>query len=225
MKNMLGEIKRKIRDLFCPDPIESLIKKVSPYTMVEPEKIKNLIRLCEYLNQKGVEGDFVECGVCKGGTAAILSKYMGTGRHLWLYDSFEGLPEATSRDGEEAKKLTCKCLASPADVKEVMGIVSTKEDRYTIKKGWFSETFKEKLPSKVALLHCDADWYESVILTLEIFYGLIPRGGCVILDDYGCWEGSREAFYDFCAKHNEKPLLERVGYSQAYWIKGRLSNR
>ena len=222
---MLYKIKQTLRRIYHPDPVEALIKKISPYTMVDSERIRNLIHLCEYVNRIGIGGDFVECGVCKVGTAAALSKYLGALRHLWLYDSFEGLPETTSRDGEDAKKIIGKCLASSADVKEVMDLVLTKEDLYTIKKGWFQDTFKESLPSKVALLHCDADWYDSVFLTLETFYDLIPKGGCVILDDFGHWEGSREAFYDFCAKHNEKPLLERVGYNQAYWIKDKLTNR
>jgi O-methyltransferase len=60
---------------------------------------------------------------------------------------------------------------------------------------------------------------------LDNFYKLIPEGGCIVLDDFGYWEGCREAFYDFCLKNNEKPLLERVGTTQAYWIKGRMNNR
>jgi predicted O-methyltransferase YrrM len=47
----------------------------------------------------------------------------------------------------------------------------------------------------------------------------------VILDDFGFWEGCRTAFYDFCLRHGEKPLLERIERDQAFWIKGRPSNR
>jgi O-methyltransferase len=81
------------------------------------------------------------------------------------------------------------------------------------------------LPERVALLHCDADWYDSVHIVLRTFYPLIPPGGCVILDDFGYWEGCREAFYDFCLQRGEKPLLERLEADQAYWIKGKTHNR
>jgi O-methyltransferase len=47
----------------------------------------------------------------------------------------------------------------------------------------------------------------------------------VILDDFGFWEGCREAFYDFCHQRQEKPLIERVESDQAFWIKGRNHNR
>lgn len=118
-----------------------------------------------------------------------------------------------------------KCLGSIDGVKEVMKLVSTSDDQYTIRKGWFDQTFREELPNKVALLHCDADWYNSATLVLETFYPLVVEGGCVVLDDFGYWEGCREAFYDFCEKYSEKPLLEKVGRSRAYWIKHRLNNR
>jgi O-methyltransferase len=63
------------------------------------------------------------------------------------------------------------------------------------------------------------------MLVLETFYPLIPDGGVVILDDFGHWEGCRVAFYDFCKKFDEHPLLERVDYTQAYWIKGKKHSR
>ena len=203
----------------------SLIRKVKPYTLCSSDRINSLIKLSKAINNNGVKGDFVECGTYKGGTAAILSKYMGSGRRLWVYDSFEGMPQTTDIDGYDAKEWIGRCVSSAEDVKEVMRLLSIPEQRYIIKKGWFQDTFRESLPKKVALLHCDADWYESVLLTLETFYPLIAECGCIILDDFGYWEGCREAFYDFCMRHNEKPLLERVGVYQTYWIKGKLHNR
>ena len=202
-----------------------MTNRLKAYTMCDSERIRSLIGLSLYLNSQQIEGDFVECGIYKGGTAAILSKYMGQGRHLYLYDSFEGMPETSPKDGTEAAKWVGKCRGTIEDVKKAMKLVCTGDEQYTIKKGWFEQTFREKLPNKIALLHCDADWHNSVMLVLETFYPLLVEGGCVVLDDFGYWEGCREAFYDFCAKHNEKPLLERVGTSQAYWIKYKLSNR
>lgn len=223
--NLLFSVNHKIQNYFSPGLNRFLTRKIRPYTLSSYERIKTLIELSHYLNLNAVEGDFVECGTYKGGTAAVLSKHMSVSRHLWLYDSFEGMPTTSEKDGEVAKEWVGKCVGTVEDVKEVMSLVSTSEEHYTIKKGWFDQTFCEKLPEKVALLHCDADWYDSVALVLETFYKLIPEGGCIVLDDFGYWEGCREAFYDFCLKNNEKPLLERVGNTQAYWIKGKSSNR
>jgi O-methyltransferase len=203
-----------------------ILTKVQAYTYCSVGKLKNLINICEYLNATGVSGDFVECGTYKGGSAAVISKFLTSDKHLWLYDSFAGMPETSIKDGIEAKKWVGGCLATEEDVKEVMRLVSTDKKSFTIRKGWFEETFiTYPLPDKVALLHCDADWYNSVHLVLETFYHRVSEGGCIILDDFGFWEGCREAFYDFCYKHQLKPLIERVESDQAFWIKGKNHNR
>ena len=64
----------------------------------------------------GARGDFVECGTCRGGSAALLACAMPVGAHLWLYDSFQGLPEPVAQDGPVASKYVGACLASQRDV-------------------------------------------------------------------------------------------------------------
>ncbi|GAP96399.1 TylF/MycF/NovP-related O-methyltransferase [Leptolyngbya sp. NIES-2104] len=203
----------------------SLLEQVRPYTLCTPDRLENLAALCEDLNAQRIPGDFVECGTYKGGSAAILSKGLGERRHLWLYDSFQGLPPTTEKDGEDAKWWVGECVGAIADLKAVMQAVGTSETAYTIKPGWFETTLQQDLPEQIALLHCDADWYDSVMLVLETFYPRISPGGCIVLDDFGYWEGCREAFYDFCQRYGEKPVLERVGPDQAFWFKGRSHNR
>ena len=202
-----------------------LLQQVRPYTLGSVKKLSNLKRLASSIRERGVEGDFVECGTYKGGSAAVLATEMNPGLHLWLYDSFEGMPAAEEVDGTDAGAWVGKLGASEEDVKEVLSIVGLSHEQYTIRKGWFDQTFLQPLPERVALLHCDADWHASVTAVLETFYPRVAEGGVVILDDFGWWEGCREAFYDFCAKHGEKPLLERVDCDQAYWIKGKTNNR
>ena len=214
---------QKLRDRRDPD--YHLLKQVRPYTLIAPASLKTIKRLATLVNSQGIEGDFVECGTYKGGSAAMMSTALTDRRHLWLYDSFEGLPDAKPVDGEFAKTQVGECLAAEEDVKQALAAVGTAVTQYTIRKGWFEQTFKQPLPRQVALLHCDADWYDSVLAVLETFYPLITPGGCVIMDDFGYWEGCREAFYDFCFSHGEKPLLERVGSTQAYWIKDKANNR
>lgn len=202
----------------------SLLEQVRPYTLCTPDRLENLAALCDHLNENQIPGDFVECGTYKGGSAAVLSTRLGE-RHLWLYDSFQGLPPTNEKDGEDAKWWIGECVGTIADLKAVMNTVGTSETAYTIKPGWFETTFQQELPEQIALLHCDADWYDSVMLVLETFYPRISPGGCIVLDDFGYWEGCREAFYDFCQRHGEKPVLERVGPDQAFWFKGRSHNR
>lgn len=223
MISLLRRAMRKILTRLAPDA--KLLKQIQAYTLCSPATLKNLRRLATLINLHDIEGDFVECGTYKGGSAAMLATVLTSKRHLWLYDSFEGMPDTKPIDGEDAKKRVGSRVASEEDVVQVLTSVGLSSTQYTIRKGWFNQTFREPLPRKVAFLHCDADWYDSTLIVLETFYPLIPEGGCVVLDDFGYWEGCREAYYDFCFKCGEKPLLERLGNTQAYWIKGKANNR
>lgn len=202
-----------------------LHKAIKDYTLCDLKRLKSLWQLVNGIEERGIKGDVVECGSYKGGTAALLRAGMRLERKLWIYDSFQGMPNTSHEDGEEAKKWKGSCAASLKDVVDVLGATGAQKDTFIIREGWFDETFKEELPRQVAFLHCDADWYDSVTLVLETFYPLMPVGACVVLDDFGYWEGCRRAFYDFCGRHGEMPLLERVGITQAWWIKGKEHNR
>ncbi len=202
-----------------------LLQQVRPYTLASAKKLGNLKRLAASTTERSIEGDFVECGTYKGGSAAVLGSALTPGRHLWLYDSFEGMPEVKEIDGADAGEWVGRLRASDDDVREILTLVGLSPSQYTIRKGWFDHTFLQQLPERVAVLHCDADWHASVTVVLETFYPRVAEGGVVVLDDFGWWEGCREAFYDFCARHGEKPLLERVDCDQAYWIKGKTNNR
>ncbi len=223
MLPVFKKLEKRVRMVLGTDA--RLISTVRPYTMLSPGKLTNLRELAEWVNLQKIEGDFVECGTYKGGSAAILGSQLTASRHLWLYDSYQGMPPVEEIDGEGAKEWVGKCVGRIEDVVEVLTLVGLSKAQYTIRAGWFHKTFKTPLSSRVALLHCDADWYESVLSVLKTFYPLVPEGGIVVLDDFGCWEGCREAFYDFCSGYGEKPLIERFEYDQAYWVKGKKHNR
>src|SRR3990172_8182969 len=61
-----------------------------------------LLKLHALVSGNQAEGAVVECGVCNGGSAAVLWHAAGTARRLWLFDSFEGMPMPTLPDGGRA---------------------------------------------------------------------------------------------------------------------------
>ncbi len=203
------------------------LKAINAFSLADLPRLEKLFTLAGDVAQRGVPGDFVECGVYNGGTAAAVACALrDTKRGILLYDSFAGMPETGELDGPDAKAFVGQCVGDEAEVHRAMRLARFPTERYVIRKGWFQDTFvAEPLPEAVAMLHIDADWYDSVLLTLETFYDLVPDGGLIVLDDFGHWEGCREAFYDFAAQRKIKPLLERFGETQAYWIKNRQHNR
>lgn len=230
----MSRLQKNLARLFCKPSRQTrssaalpaeVVEAVKPYTFCPEEKLRNLHRLALRLHEQGVEGDIVECGTYRGGSAAILGTTLLPKQHIWLYDSFAGMPEVSPNDGPDAARYAGLGVASKADVQEILAKVHVASEQTTIREGWFADSFQLPLPEKVALLHCDADWYESVLLVLETFYPRVVEGGCIVLDDFGYWEGCREAFYAFCYKHNVRPLLERCSHDQAYWFKGKAHNR
>jgi hypothetical protein len=63
-----------------------------------PESIAQLRRCMEYILTNQIPGDFVECGVYKGAGPYVITKILRESgvlnRRVWLYDTFEGMPEA-----------------------------------------------------------------------------------------------------------------------------------
>jgi O-methyltransferase len=179
--------------------LQSTIRKVWPYTMVPAKRLSNLYYECLLLGRQ-IPGDIVECGVCNGGTAALLGhacQRAGIQRKLRLFDSFQGLPAPSREDGQRAQGYEGKCLGQIGHVREVLGRMKIPDQQVDIIPGWFNETFPKTRIDPIAFLHIDADFYEPVKLCLQTFWDSIAPGGCVVFDDYHLWEGCDRAAHEF----------------------------
>lgn len=209
---------------------------VHPYTMVSYQGLNNVYELSKKIENDKIRGAFVECGVWKGGCAAIMgfvAEKAKSGRKIWLFDSFEGLPEPTIDDGIKAKdyalgrtsgKLSSieKCVGPLGDVKKIFfDVLKINPMNVSIEKGWFQDTLlraKDRIGT-IAILRLDGDWYESTKSCLDYLYDIVVPGGYVIIDDYGFWEGSRKAVDDFMKKRGIKANLIKVDFTAVYFQK------
>jgi O-methyltransferase len=99
-----------------------LVHRVRRYTAVFVPRLVALYKLSEEINQRSVAGDIVECGVYNGGSAAIIASLCEKSplkRDVWLFDSFEGLPKPTDKDGHEAPAYEGWCHGDLTKVKKV----------------------------------------------------------------------------------------------------------
>ncbi|MFQ5923911.1 MAG: TylF/MycF/NovP-related O-methyltransferase, partial [Anaerolineales bacterium] len=179
-----------------------LIRRVLPFTMVGYPRLANAYEIALKVERAGIQGAFVECGVWKGGAIGIMARVAHeaqSDRAIWLFDSFEGLPEPTEKDGDAAKNYAGGrssgdlspiglCEAAIDDVEKLLfDILEIDKSNVNIVQGWFQDTMPAANPEmgSIAALRVDADWYASTKCVLENLYDLVVPGGYVILDDYG----------------------------------------
>ncbi len=180
------------------------------YTLTSCQRGRMLNRLAADIEARGVPGALVDCGAWNGGSTLLLSNGAPS-REAWAFDSFAGLPEPGELDGSYSTGWGGALQGSERRVREAFARFGD-PGRLHVVPGWFEESFPRALPAieRVALLHADGDWYESVLLTLETFYPRVAPGGYVVIDDYGHWEGARRATDGYRHRHGIHAPLRRI---------------
>ncbi len=177
---------------------------------------------------RGIEGDFIETGVWKGG-ACILAKSIyneiSPDRKVYVADSFEGLPRPDPMYPSDAGDMhhTDDALKiSMEDVMENFKKCGVLDDKVIFVKGWFKNTMKNLDIDKISVLRLDGDMYESTIQVLEPLYEKLSIGGYCIIDDYQHHRGCKEAVDCFISKYKINANLIKVNGDTVgthYWIK------
>ena len=206
-----------------------IMNAVAPYTMTSTERIHALINAVRYLVSNQITGDFVECGVWKGGSvmamALTLLELGRSDRRLFLFDTFSGMtpPGADDVDylGQNAREIldTVRCIASQEEVEIALSRTGYARSQINFVKGRVEETIPLQAPDSVALLRLDTDWYESTRHELEHLFPRLARGGVIIIDDYGHWRGARRAVDEYLHEHNVRLLLHRIDYTGRIGVK------
>lgn len=194
------------------------------FTMVGDKRLDNIRHCIETVIADKVDGDFVECGVWRGG-ASIYAKAVlnlkGSDKKVWLADSFEGMPKLVmAEDKADADFSDHDYLAVSEET--VLGNFKkfgVLDDKVRTIKGWFSESLPGAAVEKISILRLDGDHYSSTMDCLNALYGKISDGGFVIVDDYNAFVGCKKAITEFRQTHNiVAPLLE-IDPSAVYWRK------
>ena len=229
-------LRRRFPD-FDPEHFET-VQFVRKYTRTSPERIHSLVEAVKYISRTQIPGAIVECGVWRGGSmmaAAKTLKSLGdTSRELYLYDTYEGMSPPTDadvmHDGRSASELLKKdlppgddrsvwCYAPLEGVQGALALTGYPKERMHFVQGKVEETVPANCPETIALLRLDTDWYESTKHELEHLYPRLARGGVLIIDDYGHWQGSRKATDEYIAANPNFGLLTRVDYGARLVIK------
>jgi O-methyltransferase len=184
---------------------------------------------CKYIVMNKIPGDFVECGVYKGGNALIAAKIFDlykSDKKVYLFDTFTGMSEPSKCDVLTDGKLpmldrylsvkrenyTNWANASIEEVKENFIKLNLLSDNVIFVKGKVEDTLEEAeiIPKVISFLRLDTDWYESTKKELEKLYEKLVNGGILVIDDYGTFDGAKKAVDEYFKKHSPPPFLSPI---------------
>ncbi|WP_449416926.1 TylF/MycF/NovP-related O-methyltransferase [Phormidium nigroviride] len=200
-----------------------LFEQVRPYTMTSIEALFALYTSVNYVLDREIPGDIVECGVWRGGSALLAALMMKarkvSDRQLYLYDTFQGMPTPTEFDVDKYGRTGFEmmeqygdeigwCYASLEDVQAAFSVHNFDFEIHFVQ-GDVIETLEKIKPEIISVLRLDTDWYESTALEFQLLYPRLSTGGVLIVDDYGCWAGSRKATDDYF-REVPGPMLTRI---------------
>jgi O-methyltransferase len=223
------------------DEFMALYNACKPFTMTSIQRMFSLYQGVKYVIAGSIPGDFVECGVWRGGSSMLIAKtllHLGVNdRDLYLYDTFEGMSPPTGNDidhhGTPAEQLMAQkeslgdkqnsvwCLADLQDVQTNLKATNYPENKIHFIKGKVEDTLPGVIPKKISLLRLDTDWYESTYHELIHLYPLLENAGMLILDDYGHWQGARKATDQYFAEKKIPIYLNTIDFTGRMAIKAR----
>ncbi len=233
----------KLERLYAPPPPHRLeldpayadiIARVKPFTMTSCERIASLVDAVRHVTQTNIPGAIVECGVWRGGSmmaAALALLEAGDERDLYLFDTFAGMTAPTERDvdhrGDMAEEMyrasladdhSAWCHASLDDVRANLLSTGYPAERRHFIKGDVLETIPASAPESIAVLRLDTDWYESTKHEMAHLYPRLAPGGILIVDDYGHWNGCRQAVDEYFGP--TRPFMFPIDYTARALVKG-----
>lgn len=206
-----------------------IIDAVQPFTMTSPQRLFALLESLRYVVNAAIPGAVVECGVWRGGSmlaaALQLQRLHAQERHLYLFDTFAGMPRPTGLDvsssGESAAHILRRtrrrsghndawAIASVDEVRARLLASEYPPRQLHLIEGMVERTVPQAAPDEIAVLRLDTDWYASTLYELEHLYPRIAPGGILIIDDYGDWLGARRAVDEYFGRLPAPVLLQRI---------------
>jgi O-methyltransferase len=178
-------------------------------TMLTPELLDNIEYCIRDVVDNKVEGDFIECGVWRGGAciyAYYVLKELDEKRKVYVADSFQGLPqpnvELYPQDEGDIHWKHSELAVSSEKVKQNFEIFGPIDESVVFVEGFFKDSLPECDIEKISVLRLDGDMYESTMDSLKHLYHKLEIGGYCIVDDYSGVIGCTKAVDDFREKYD-----------------------
>ena len=160
----------------------------------------------------GIPGDIYEFGCWKGANLMFLAKLNklfepSSPKHIYGFDNFSGLPDASSADGSFAQSQAGKYLGNEQQLRNVIELFELEEKMSLIVGDALKTIPKFKSDKKEAicsLAYIDFDLYEPCAAALTFLEEALGVGGLIIFDEAGTkqWPGETLAMKEFISNTN-----------------------
>lgn len=228
----LPQLETRRKRLAVPRDMEpefvEIYERCAPYTMTSAERMYALYQGVRHVTARGIDGDMVECGVWRGGSAMLVALTLAalgeTSRRIVLFDTFAGMtrPGEVDRRAKDGSETITKwehfqhadhnewAFAPLDEVKANMASTGYPDDKFVYVQGEVEATLPDHAPERVALLRLDTDWYQSTYHEMNHLFPRLAPGGVLVLDDYGSFEGARKAVDQFVEETGTALFLHRI---------------
>lgn len=181
---------------------------------IEIDELEMILDKLQSVLESGVDGAVCEFGCFAGTTSLFLQRTLesnNSNKKLYLYDSFEGLPEKSLKDhsalGEDF--VPGELMANKSQLKLNFKKANLSLRNVKIKKGWFSELKNKDLPKHICFAFMDGDFYDSIKDSLELVKKRVAVGGIVVIDDFNnpALPGAKKAVSEFLESNKSYSLI------------------
>jgi hypothetical protein len=190
----------------------------TPMTMKNLKFGESIVRKkkIDFIKSKVIElnnisSSIIEVGVYKGGTAKIIIENLYDTCDLYLFDTFEGIPNKS-----ECDNVHIVGDFNDSSYKNIIELFKHYKNVYIYKGIFPDETSKFIENIMFKMVHLDVDTYISYKKSLEFLYDRIIKDGYIIFDDYNekTCKGATVAIDEFFEHKKEKIMI----YDQSYYV-------
>ena len=161
---------------------------------------------------KGLEGDYVECGVDRGGFSRAAMHYIGFAdlpdRKFFLVDTYCGIPASSLADDENRELLATRYGQTYDHVVSTFAPFPNA----VIVRGEVPEVLPAVAAEKVCYLCIDLNTAGPSVAAAEFFWDRMVSGAVMVLDDYGQrFTGMKRGLDEFARRRGVEVLALPTG--------------
>jgi len=212
------------------------VKRNELLTQLYGTSVGEAMYILYYLNKTfEIEGDICEFGIANGSTSTLIANEIqkNTSKHLWLFDSFQGLSKPTAEDIliddifnlGSMQMYESTMSYSDSYVRAKIKKINFPQKRTHIIPGFIEDTIGKKLPNRASFAYIDFDLYNPTKVTLEHLDKIMSKGGYIVVDDYNYFsKGVKIAVDEFIKKNkNDYKLILPRKFTGKFCIINKLS--